>query len=146
VHNIICKNVLIVLLLKVVTKTFLSVKKETNVNLLNFSKEEIAQKIENCPINYTMNKIGGKWKPIILHRIRIGINRFGALQRAIPFISKQMLTAQLRELEADNLIERKIFAEVPPRVEYSISTNGESVFPLLEAIEQWGSNQQKLDI
>lgn len=116
----------------------------TFIDLSTFSPEEIQKKIENCPISFAMNKIGGKWKPIILSRIKMGINRFGMLQRAIPMISKQMLTAQLRELEADNLIERKIFAEVPPRVEYSISQNGQTIFPLLDSIEQWGKSQQSL--
>ncbi len=103
--------------------------------------EIIKKQIENCPINYTMNKIGGKWKPIILHRIKVGVNRFGILQRAIPIISKQMLTTQLRELEGDGFIERKIFAEIPPRVEYSITTSGETIFPLLDAIQKWGQGQ-----
>lgn len=116
----------------------------TNLNLNDISKEEILKKLDNCPINFAMRMIGGKWKPIILHRIRVGINRFGMLQKAIPMINKQMLTAQLRELEQDNLINRKVFAEIPPRVEYSISKNGESLFPLLEAIEEWGLSQQKM--
>ena len=103
--------------------------------------EIIKMQIENCPINYTMNKIGGKWKPIILHRIKVGVNRFGILQRAIPIISKQMLTSQLRELEEDGFIERTIFAEIPPRVEYTITKSGESIFPLLDAIQQWGKEQ-----
>ena len=106
--------------------------------------EEIIKHIENCPINFAMSKIGGKWKPIILHRIKVGINRFGVLQRAIPTISKQMLTSQLRELEQDGFIVRKIYAEIPPRVEYSITQNGESVFPLLESIEEWGKDQMKV--
>lgn len=106
--------------------------------------EEIVTGIDNCPINFAMNKLGGKWKPIILHRIKVGINRFGVLQRAIPAISKQMLTSQLRELEQDGFIERKIYAEIPPRVEYSISPNGETIFPLLDIIEEWGKNQMKV--
>lgn len=106
--------------------------------------EEIVTGIDNCPINFAMSKLGGKWKPIILHRIKVGINRFGVLQRAIPAISKQMLTSQLRELEEDGFINRKIFAEIPPRVEYSISPNGETIFPLLEVIEEWGKNQMKV--
>jgi DNA-binding HxlR family transcriptional regulator len=88
-----------------------------------------------------LNKIGGKWKPVILHRIKIGINRFGALQRAIPIISKQMLTSQLRELEQDGFIERKIYAEIPPKVEYFISKNGETVFSVLDELAIWGKNQ-----
>lgn len=92
-----------------------------------------------------MSKIGGKWKPIILHRIKVGVNRFGIIQKAIPSISKQMLTTQLRELENDGFIERKIFAEIPPRVEYSISINGETIFPMLISIEEWGKSQLKLN-
>jgi DNA-binding HxlR family transcriptional regulator len=109
------------------------------------SLEKIINDIENCPINFAMSKIGGKWKPIILHRIKVGVNRFGVLQRAIPSISKQMLTSQLRELEEDGFIERKIFAEIPPRVEYSISQNGETIFPLLDAIEKWGKYQLNIN-
>ena len=101
----------------------------------------IKMQIENCPINYTMNKIGGKWKPLILHRIKVGVNRFGILQKAIPTISKQMLTSQLRELEEDGFIARKIFAEIPPRVEYSITPLGETIFPVLDAIQKWGKSQ-----
>lgn len=71
----------------------------------------------NCPVTH----IGGKWKPVIIHLLRKRCNRFSMLQRALPDISKQMLANQLREMEEDGLIERKIFAEIPPRVEYSIS-------------------------
>ena len=108
--------------------------------------EKVRAMFEQCPINYTMNKIGGKWKPIILHRIKVGVNRFGILQRAIPIISKQMLTSQLRELEEDGFIERKIFAEIPPRVEYSISPLGETVFPVLDAIAKWGKARMDKDL
>lgn len=120
-------------------------KKKTNLFLEGLSKEEIQKKFENCPINYAMNIIGGKWKPILLHRIKSGVNRFGMLQRSVPLISKQMLTSQLRELERDGLITRKVFAEVPPRVEYSISKNGESIFAVLKELEKWGKSQQKSD-
>ncbi len=116
----------------------------TIFNINKLTKEEFQKKFENCPISFAMNIIGGKWKPIILSRIRLGINRFGQMQRSIPTISKQMLTAQLRELEEDGLIERKIFAEVPPRVEYTISSNGETVFPILETLAKWGKQQRDI--
>lgn len=116
----------------------------TNFDINTLSKEQIQKSIDSCPLNFAMGKIGGKWKPIILHRIKIGVNRFGQLQRSIPLIIKQMLTAQLRELEEDQLIHRQVFAEVPPRVEYSITENGETLFPVLEALEQWGRKQQTL--
>jgi DNA-binding HxlR family transcriptional regulator len=70
----------------------------------------------------------------------MGINRFGLMQRSIPTISKQMLTTQLRELEEDKLIKREIFAEVPPRVEYTVTERGEEIFPILEAMAKWGKS------
>ena len=78
-----------------------------------------------CPVTYCLSVIGGKWKPVILFLISHGVDRFGLLQRKIEGISKQMLTKQLRELEADGLITRTVFAEVPPRVEYVLSAQGE---------------------
>ena len=91
-----------------------------------------------CPVTFTMSKIGGKWKPIILYLISKGANRFGILQRGIDGISKQMLTKQLREMEADGVLERKIFAEIPPRVEYYITDLGESLFPIIHSMRDWG--------
>lgn len=112
--------------------------------ILALSKEDFEKKFQSCPVTFTMNVIGGKWKPIIMTRIKMGINRFGLLQRSIPTISKQMLTAQLRELEEDGMINRKVFAEVPPRVEYSISEKGVGIFPILESMASWGKNQKKV--
>lgn len=98
----------------------------------------------NCPVTHCLNKVGGKWKPIILYLIRKECNRFGLLQRAIPAISKQMLTQQLRELEDDGIIVRTIFPEIPPRVEYAISDYGHSLFPIIEAMSQWGRKDMAL--
>lgn len=100
---------------------------------------------QNCPVSFCMGKIGGKWKPVILFLIRKGCNRFGRLQKAISGISKQMLTRQLRELEADGILERKIFAEVPPRVEYSISTLGETLMPIIDSMRDWGMEQMEIE-
>lgn len=85
-----------------------------------------------------MSKIGGKWKPIILFVISKGGNRFGILQRGIEGISKQMLTKQLREMEADGILARKIFAEIPPRVEYSITDLGHSLMEIIGQMKKWG--------
>ena len=100
----------------------------------------MAEKIEHadCPVTYCMGKIGGKWKPIIIFLIRKGANRFGILQRGIEGITKQMLTKQLRELEADGILTRKVFAEVPPRVEYGFTEYGKSLFPVIDAMSAWG--------
>lgn len=94
--------------------------------------------LHECPVTFTMSKIGGKWKPIILYLITKGGNRFGILQRGIQGISKQMLTKQLRELEADKILNRKIFAEIPPRVEYSLTPLGESLLPIIKSMRLWG--------
>lgn len=92
----------------------------------------------DCPVTHCLNLIGGKWKPVVIHLIRNDCRRFSALRKAIPDISKQMLTQQLRELEQDGLLERKIFAEIPPRVEYSISAYGQTLFPIIDAMRDWG--------
>ena len=94
--------------------------------------------ILECPVSYTMSKIGGKWKPIILFLISKKANRFGILQRGIKGISKQMLTKQLRELEADGILERKIYAEIPPRVEYFVTELGKTLMPVIRSMKRWG--------
>jgi len=99
-------------------------------------KKSVVQ--SSCPVTFTMSKIGGKWKPIILFLIDKGVNRFGGLQRNIDGISKQMLTKQLRELEEDGFLSRTIFAEIPPRVEYDITETGSSIFQVIKAMKQWG--------
>lgn len=91
----------------------------------------------NCPVGYTMNIIGGKWKPSIIHRIRTDRNRYSLLLKSIPEISKQTLTNQLRELEADGVISRIIFPEIPPRVEYSITKFGATLLPIIDSMYQW---------
>ncbi|MEM7268420.1 MAG: helix-turn-helix domain-containing protein [Pseudomonadota bacterium] len=94
---------------------------------------------EGCPVTRCLSVIGGKWKPVILFCIMNGVDRFGAMGRAIPDVSKQMLTQQLRELEADGLITRTVFAEVPPRVEYALTERGHSLLPVIQAMREWGS-------
>ncbi len=92
---------------------------------------------ENCPIEATLDIIGGKWKGVILSRLS-ETRRFNELKRTIPRITQRMLTTQLRELERDRLITRKVYAEVPPRVEYSLTVKGESLKPVLNALLNWG--------
>ncbi len=117
--------------------------KQTIEQILSLDKKEFEKYFNACPVTYTQNIIGGKWKPIILSRIRMGINRFGIMQRSIPTISKQMLTAQLRELEEDGIVSRKVYAEVPPRVEYNITKSGQDIFPIIEAMAKWAINQRR---
>lgn len=92
----------------------------------------------NCPLEYTQKLIGGKWKPIILWYLSTkGIMRYGALKRSLVKISDKMLSQQLKELEADKLIHRNQYPEVPPRVEYSITEKGKTLLPLLEIMHNW---------
>lgn len=91
-----------------------------------------------CPVTATMSLIGGKWKLIILWCISNEINRFGKLQRAIPDISKKMLTAELRALERDGIISRTIYPVMPPSVEYRMTALGETLLPMMNIMAQWG--------
>ena len=100
--------------------------------------ETESQKKYYCPIDVTIKTIGGKWKPIILHHLLDGTKRFGELRRLIPDITQKMLTQQLRELEKDALIKRKVFAEVPPKVEYSLTNYGRTLKQVLEELSNWG--------
>jgi DNA-binding HxlR family transcriptional regulator len=91
----------------------------------------------NCPVGFTMNIIGGKWKPSIIYMIRTERNRYSLLLKNITEISKQTLTNQLRELESDGIIERKIYAEIPPRVEYTITPYGSTLLPIIDSMSRW---------
>jgi DNA-binding HxlR family transcriptional regulator len=86
-----------------------------------------------------MGIIGGKWKILILYVIYNDINRFGKMSMVLKDISKQMLTTQLRELENDGIIERKIYPEIPPRVEYSLTDKGKSLLPIIDMMKVWGN-------
>ncbi|TAJ83124.1 MAG: transcriptional regulator [Gallionellaceae bacterium] len=92
----------------------------------------------SCPMLLTINIIGGKWKPIILHMLSEGTMRFGELKKNIPPVSQKMLTQQLRELEADGIINRKLYLEVPPRTEYSLTERGMTLKPVLQGLYEWG--------
>jgi len=96
-----------------------------------------------CPVTFCLNIIGGKWKPVIIHLLRKGCNRYTMLLKAIPEISKQTLTNQLRELETDGVIERIVYAEIPPRVEYTISSFGSTLLPIIDGMSEWGLKQMK---
>lgn len=97
---------------------------------------------EFCPVTYCLSMIGGKWKPVILYCISNGVDRFGAMQRVVFGITKQMLTKQLREMEADGLITRTVFPVVPPRVEYALTDKGRSLLPVISQMKQWGEAHQ----
>ena len=92
-----------------------------------------------CPVEITLALLGNKWKVLILRELFKGTRRFGELSRGVPNISQKMLTQQLRQMEEDNLVSRKIYAEVPPRVEYSLTDIGTSLRPILDAMHKWGA-------
>jgi DNA-binding HxlR family transcriptional regulator len=93
-----------------------------------------------CTVAVTLEVIGGKWKSLILWHLSFKTLRFSQLQRRLSTVTQKMLTQQLRELEADGLVHREVFAEVPPRVEYSLTELGQSVVPILEMMCQWGKD------
>ncbi len=95
--------------------------------------------LHRCPVTATMGVIGGKWKLLILYLISNEVNRFGKMGMLLKDISKQMLTTQLRELENDGIIERKIYPEIPPRVEYFITPKGQSLMPIIDLMRDWGN-------
>ena len=110
-----------------------SIRKPTSSYTVN--EQEIAS---HCPILSSLYFIGGRWKISILWNLNNGTNRFGLMKSRIIGISDKMLTTQLRELEADGFINREVFAEVPLRVEYSLTTLGQSLIPILSDLSQWG--------
>lgn len=91
----------------------------------------------NCAVSATVDMVGGKWKTSILLYLKDSTLRFGELQRAVA-VSQKVLTQQLKELEQDGIIRRQVYAEVPPRVEYSLSPYGQTLQPVLEALYSWG--------
>jgi DNA-binding HxlR family transcriptional regulator len=115
-------------------------------------KNKSLNDLDNCPVTATMDVIGGKWKLLILHLINNDIRRFGKMSMMLKDISKQMLTTQLRELERDGIIVRMIYAEIPPRVEYSLSPKGIALLKVVDSLKDWGlkyvinekENQKKL--
>lgn len=93
---------------------------------------------QSCPVTRAVRVIGGKWKLFIVYHLMDGTCRFGELRRRIPGITQQMLTAQLRELEADGIIQRKVYAEVPPKVEYSLTSVGQGLRTVTRHLAEWG--------
>lgn len=96
-----------------------------------------------CPVETTLMLIGDKWKVLILRDLMNGTKRFGELKRSIGKVSQKVLTAQLRDMEAKGLVQRKVYAEVPPRVEYTLTETGYSLNPILEAMKVWGEDYKE---
>ena len=95
-----------------------------------------------CPVETTLMLIGDKWKVLILRDLMDGTKRFGELKKSIGTVSQKVLTAQLRDMEEKGLLTRKVYAEVPPRVEYTLTETGYSLKPVLDAMWAWGADYQ----
>ena len=104
------------------------------------SEHEIQKGLPACPVETTLMLIGDKWKVLILRDLMPGTKRFGELKKSIGTISQKVLTAQLRDMERRGLLIRTVYAEVPPRVEYSLTDLGRSLKPILDAMWNWGEN------
>lgn len=96
----------------------------------------------DCPVEATLSLISDKWKILILRDLLTGTKRFGELKKSIGSISQKVLTSNLRAMEDDGLIVRQVFAEVPPRVEYTLTERGESLRPVVDAMRAWGEEHQ----
>ena len=96
-----------------------------------------------CPVETTLTLIGDKWKVLILRDLMPGTKRFGELKKSISSVSQKVLTAQLRDMEQNGLVHRKVYAEVPPRVEYSLTELGKSLKPILDSMWAWGEDYKK---
>ena len=97
----------------------------------------------NCSVEIALAVIGGRWKGVVLYWLLFGTHRFGELRKRLPNCSQRMLTLQLRELEEDGLVKRTVFAEVPPRVEYELTTFGRSLEPFLLGLRDWGARYKR---
>lgn len=102
------------------------------------NEQKITKELPACPVETTLTLIGDKWKVLILRDLMPGTKRFGELRKSIGSVSQKVLTAQLRDMEKSGLVNRKIYAEVPPRVEYSLTELGKSLKPILDTMESWG--------
>ncbi|MEG4270809.1 MULTISPECIES: helix-turn-helix domain-containing protein [unclassified Microcoleus] len=100
--------------------------------------QEVKVDRANCPVERTLEVIGGRWKVLILRELFPGVKRFNELQRAVSGITQKMLTQQLREMESDAIVHREIYLQVPPKVEYSLTPLGESLKPIINAMHEWG--------
>lgn len=100
--------------------------------------EETSAAMEPCPLTAALAVLGGRWNLIVLYWLVEGTQRFSDLQRRIPDVTHKVLTSTLRQLESAGLVERRVYPEVPPRVEYSLSDHGRSAEPVIDAVRHWG--------
>lgn len=107
-------------------------------------EQKVVKELPACPVETTLTLIGDKWKVLILRDLMSGTKRFGELKKSIGTVSQKVLTAQLRDMESNGLVSRKVYAEVPPRVEYFLTELGRSLKPILDAMQNWGEEYKAL--
>mgnify|MGYP004504282227 FL=1 len=112
------------------------------LDTMEASMNEIKE-LPACPVETTLSLIGDKWKVLILRDLITGTKRFGELKKSIGTVSQKVLTAQLRNMEENGLVHREVYAEVPPRVEYSLTELGQSLKPILDAMQNWGEEYKQ---
>ena len=106
----------------------------------------MSRNLPACPVEVTLMLISDRWKVLILRDLLSGTKRFGELKKSIGSISQKVLTSNLRSMEEDGLLTRKVYAEVPPRVEYTLTELGKSLQPILLAMQQWGLEYQEMQL
>lgn len=109
-------------------------------------KKNIYPNKEGCPVEFTLDVIGGKWKGILLYHMIDGKKRFNEFRRICPSITQRMLTLQLRELEADGIVHREVYHQVPPKVEYSLTEFGRTLEPIVLQMKEWGESNRDAGI
>lgn len=102
------------------------------------------QVLSDCPVEVTLGLIGDRWKVIILRELMDGTKRFGQLKKSIGTVTQKVLTANLRSMEESGLLTRKVYAEVPPKVEYTLTETGRSLKPVLDAMKSWGTEYRNM--
>ena len=110
---------------------------------MELTESTAKQELPACPVETTLTLISDKWKVLILRDLMNGTLRFGELKKSIGHVTQKVLTAQLRQMEESGLLTRKVYAEVPPRVEYSLTELGYSLKPILDAMWDWGTEYKK---
>ena len=110
--------------------------------MTTITSNTVKKELPACPVEKTLTLISDKWKVLILRDLLTGTKRIWELQRSIGHVSQKVLTSQLRQMEASGLLTRKVYAEVPPRVEYTLTELGYSLKPIMDAMWTWGENYQ----
>lgn len=110
---------------------------------MDMSETKTKTELPACPVETTLTLIGDKWKVLILRDLLPGTKRFGELKKSIGSVSQKVLTVQLRDMEESGLVHRKVYAEVPPRVEYSLTELGQSLKPILDSMWAWGKGYKE---